>query len=258
MKKVSCITFIILLGFRLSSALESFPILTDSDTLKVTLVYHGSKVCLFGKAPDSSDNVFAALVSADCPPIELVKEEKRLIFWLAVKKFKLENMPALYMFASAKPENLSDLLSSELNTRNFPADYHYHLSHSQTERVSGKTAPDDFNKLYSGFIELKEKQGLYKIDNDGIVLHSNGLFHYKFKLCDRVPMGKYKLRVLSIKEGRLNGWSEAEITVKTAGLAAQMANLAQNHPLIFGLLASITAFAAGALANMIFRMYEHG
>ncbi len=247
----------ILLGIRLSLAFESFPILTDSDTLKVNLVYHGSKVCLFGKAPDSSDNVFAALVSADCPQIDLVKKERRLIFWLAVKKFQLENMPALYMFASAKPETIDDSLSCELHSCNFPADYHYHLSHCQADCVSGKAAPDDYNQLYSGFIELKEKQGLYKIDNNGIVLHSNGLFHYKFDLCDKVPMGKYSLLVLSIKEGRLNGWSEAEITVETSGTAALMANLAKNHPLFFGLLASVIAFAAGVIANMIFRMYEH-
>lgn len=229
---------------------ECFPILTDRDSVAVTLLYSEGKVCIFGKAPEGTEEIAAVLISTSRSEMEVGVREKFLLFWITGKRYIIENMPSIYQSASGGVcPGAGDCQEIKYGYSSLYSKWNY-------RRLNGKTDADDDKLLFDGFVRLKEKQGLYKYEPNSIVLKENGLFHYKFTITDDAPEGKYVIRVRAYKGDGLCGLSEQTIEIARKGIVRNMSLMAKGYPLAYGIIAVLTAGITGIVVSIAFKSGE--
>jgi hypothetical protein len=79
------------------------------------------------------------------------------------------------------------------------------------------------------------------------------LFHVRLPLPATVGTGDYRVEVLLIREEREVARQELFFRVERTGSAAQIAGVAREAPLVYGLGCIVLAAAAGWLGSVLFR-----
>ncbi|MBN2327430.1 MAG: TIGR02186 family protein [Candidatus Omnitrophica bacterium] len=227
-----------------------FPTIFEEDAVHINLDFKGDEVRLFGSAPSQTDGIVAVLRSQETPPMHLSRKKRVVLFWMTVKKFLVDNLPGCYQIASSDP--LHQLIKDDSQTDSrfgyeaLRNDWRYELE-------SGQSDPDDESVLFDGLIQMKENQGLYKIDENGARLHDNGLFLCRFYLPAAITTGQYIVQIFALRQGRIVGASEASLSVEKRGLAWALTYTAANHSVLYALIAVTIALSAGVLVSFLFK-----
>jgi uncharacterized protein (TIGR02186 family) len=182
----------------------------------------------------------------------LARKERVAIFWMATKRFEVENMPGLYALASSAPLHhlLGEHYESICEANGFG--YAALRSHWHVERVSGEEAADDLDQLFQGLIKLKEKAGLYQKQEGVVRLEHNELFYHKFRIPDSVTVGSQTVTAYAIKDQRIIARGSVTFPVDRAGAVAWLVRLSSEYSVLYGVIAVLVAAGAGLTASRIF------
>ncbi len=253
----------ITLGCLLCGALMALPagggaeeMITESTKhhIEVGARFSGERIFFFGTLPDPEAEVVVKLIPAEAHPIKLTRKEKVVLFWMATKKFKVENMPHIYKIHSSKP--LKDILTPETAAR-YGLGYDSLKRNMKIELLSGRRTEDDHDVIFRGFIKMKEGENLYRVAEDRIRITKGRLFEHYFTFPDKAKEGTYMVESYAVKNGRVVGHSKDVIEIRKVGLTAWLYRMAKQSGVLYGIMAVMIALGAGLLVGTVFKGGGH-
>jgi hypothetical protein len=125
--------------------------------------------------------------------------------------------------------------------------------------IKGEAAPDDADKVFKGFIKIKQESNLYNVVEDPrrLEISEGKLFKHYFRFPPAASEGKYLVESFAFMGGQLVGYGKDVIEIKKVGLEHWFTDISQNHPIFFGILAVFIALGVGLLVGMIFKKGGH-
>ncbi len=222
---------------------------SSKKQIDMGMTYAGDTIAISGIAPAGSQ-VAVLAASKNTPPMALSRKGRVVVFWMSVKQLEACNMPALYrLYTSGPMTQVCSVQAADQLRLGYPS-----LRRAMTAKCTkGEPSDDDADLLFKGFIRLKEKDGLYGVNEGSVKVSPDGRFEETVAFPDKVPEGPYMIRVYAFKDGQLVGSGETEITAQKVGLDKWLATTAKESGLTYGLMAVVVALSAGLGVGMIFK-----
>jgi uncharacterized protein (TIGR02186 family) len=234
--------FLLLAGVK-AGAQEDVNILVDPPRVEVGLFYGGVEINVLTNVPSDLDVVVK--ISGMKSDLELKRKGRKAgVLWMNVGELDFHNVPALYAIESSRP--LAELASKEELLR---------LGIGYESFKKEATAGDEVaEELYGELIELKEHEGLFKIDEGGVKSGSPNMEQVSasFFLPAKAPRGDYEVEVFGFENGRGSLLGSRPIEVVLTSSTSFISNMAENHGLAYGCLASAIAIIAGLITGYVF------
>lgn len=226
------------------SAPAGLDLVVSPPLVKIGATYDGTTLTVTGKVPAGSD-VVVRFVGAQG---ELhMKEKGRALglLWMNLGSLTLERVPSVYLVMASK----------ELDAL-CPAATPYRLE--QVARDIAITPADkDTPVNRQELLKLRREEGLYREVPGGVTLSPADGASQEFRAVLPVPSkllpGEYTVEVLALKDGHLAASGKASVPVELVGIPARLADVAFNHSLVYGILATIVALLSGLAIGLVFQ-----
>lgn len=222
---------------------QASPIVADISTYRVAIDagFTGIRLFIFGARNASGDVV--VVIRGPEKTFVVRKKENMGGIWVNRKQFRFSGVPEFYAVASAKPlENLeAEALLKKLGIG----------SNALLASPEGANALALFPEFSNAFFEYQQKKRLYQNDVS-LSFMGETLFKTTIPFPDTIPKGDYTAEIYLISNGELSGMQTMPIRVEKTGFDAFVADIAQQQPLLYGLLAVLFAACSGMLAAKAF------
>lgn len=226
----------------------------SANTISIQSNFTGTDIVIFGQAssivrqPNDPSGYELAIV-VEGPPQDITTRRKRrfLGVWVNREAERFQNVPSFYAVASTinighmAERGILDDLGVGLN--------HINLAVSGVSNVA-LSDRDDFRKA---FIRLRQQSGLYSEREASIEFLTDTMFRTKIPLPANIPVGEYTVKSFLFHDGKVVSQTDQTLSVAKTGFEQVTFKLAQNLPLVYGVLAVALAIFTGWLAGVIFR-----
>lgn len=215
------------------------------DKIDMGIFYNGTEVKATADIPICDGAVL--VLEAGQEEMNMNRKGRVGGLWLNVAHIKVQNAPKVYILA--KSGNLDNICPPEARRelRIGPEYLRRHIRFICDEPLKGS----EFDEL----LNLKTETGTYKLDID-INLDSVGQDAMRLSavlpVAPTMPPGVYDVVLYCFKDGVPIQGGTARLTIERTGLARLLANLADNRPALYGLLAIAVAVSIGIIMGVIF------
>ena len=235
--------------------------LTDAR-VQVDARFSGASLTLFGAVFNPTDRPADVVVVVRGPdaPMRLVRKTRVAGLWLNGRPVLFEGAPGYYMTASSRP--LSEVAGFGALRRlgvgvdhlriDAPEERTTATRYGVRDVVISRLGEDDLD-WRRAVIRLKEANGLYASDPEGVRFVDQGLFRARIDLPAEAPTGGYVAEVWLFQDGAPVSVAELDLTVEKVGLERTIYDFAHRRPWTYGLLCVLIAAAVGWSASRIFR-----
>lgn len=212
------------------------------DQVSLTSGFSGTEVMLYG-AVDQKSDIVAYVSSAEPGPQTVIHKDRVFGIWVNRGSATFTSVPVLHTVVSTRP--LSDIASEQV------------WLHNRVSFAGLDIEPNDpaLASYREGLIAAKIRQGLYAIDEGGVVYADGRLFRASLHFPATLPPGRYTVTVLQLREGRIIDAAVRPLIVNKVGLGALISKLAHDNGLLYGLFAVFVAATAGLVAGYAFRRH---
>lgn len=114
-------------------------------------------------------------------------------------------------------------------------------------------AAEGLGEFEEAVVRIKQRQGLYRYDPEGVVFVGQNLFRATVDLPANVPVGDYATDVYLLHEGELLSHNRSRLTIRKQGFERFVYSAAFEYPRLYGIFAVIIAILAGLLASALTR-----
>jgi uncharacterized protein (TIGR02186 family) len=248
------ITVIIIYQVRPVFATEPMVTEATQDTIQIGVRYSGERIYFFGTLPDPEADLVVKLISKEASPLKVSKKGKVLLFWMSVKQYEITGMPQIYKVHTSGPleEILTPALAKQLNIG-----YETLEQGMGMKLLRGESSKEDREMLFEGFLSLKKRQDLYRIEENTIRIAKGKLFEHSFNFPDKAREGEYVIESYAVKAGKVIGSSTDVIDIRKIGLTAWLYRKSQHNGVFYGIMAVVIALGAGLLVGIIFKGGGH-
>ncbi len=213
--------------------------------ISISTFYNGTTLEVKGSVPEDNDALI--VVSGHKHDVHLKEKGKVAGFlWMNKTDVSLENTPAVYMVYS--PEGATKKFLNAETGIGYKA---------LVKDISIQPESEDKAFIFSEYVKLMEKSGVYAINESSIVYGSvkKGMkeFSVTLSIPSKMTPGTYSVKALAVKNGTTVSETSEDLNLELTGLPATIAKLAYGSPLLFGFMAVFIAIATGLLIGMIFR-----
>lgn len=213
--------------------------------------FNGAELLLFGAiiyprgvTPDGPVDV-AVIIRGPTQAITVREKQKIAGIWVNADSTDFRSAPTYYAIATSRP--LDQIVDEKT-----AAIYELGLNRLQLS-PSGEIGSDNQKRFSNGLVDLKSRGGLFRQEAGSVEITDSVLYRARIVIPSSVPVGKYTAETLLIKDGRvIVADDNVEIEISKSGLEALITILAQDHSLIYGLLAVMISLALGWFAGFIF------
>lgn len=224
----------------------------SSDSVGITASFDGSEILIYGavkrEAPIPGGLPLQVVVTVEGPAqaVTVWRKERRAGIWVNTESLDVGSAPSFYAVATTGP--LDQILLPEWDAR-------YRISVPLAVRAfAGPVEVSDTVPFTEALIHLREKNGLYRLDEGSVSIVDQTLFRADVSLPANLIEGDYKTRIFLLRNGEVVDVYRAPIEVRKVGLERWLYNLAFDWPLIYGLMSLAVAVAAGWGASVAFRL----
>jgi len=207
--------------------------------------YNGLDLKVSGTVPANSE-VIVRLTGA---PSTLHLREKGKVFglvWMNVGKVTLNNVPKICLITASSP---LDLLGK--------AAVPFRLEALAKEISIEKDGGDPSIDIPHQLLLLKTKEKLYGEAAQGITLGPNEGGVRSFTAVIKVPSaispGAYQVEAIALHNETVTGHSTATITAELIGFPKWLSELAFQHSLLYGVMATVVAIFSGLVIGLVFQ-----
>lgn len=222
------------------------PLVVDlSDHLvAITTAFSGTDVLLFGATDGPGDVI---LVVRGPATRKVVRKKDRIGFiWANRDSVTYENVPAFYQVFANRPLN-------EIAPRSVLARHQIGTENLAFTRVDQSVTDSFLPGFRAALVRLKQKESLYGVGTEPVVMLANRLFKAELHFPANVPTGAYSVEVYLIRDGAVVSGKITPLVVSKIGLGAEIFDLAQQQAPLYGLAAIILAIASGWMAAVVLR-----
>lgn len=222
----------------------------SSNAVEITTNFDGSEILIFGavrrEEPIPLNAPLEVIITVEGPSRTVAVRRKDRVFgiWANTQSYEASDAPTFYAVSTTGP---FDEVLSDAN------DLLYGVSIPRAIPQVASGTPDQ-SAFSEALIRIRQDEGLYQYNEGGVILRQSTLFDTAVQLPANLVEGDYQMRIFLTRDGEVVSSSQGEITVRKVGLERLTYNLAQNQPLIYGILSLLIAIAAGWLASVFFRL----
>ena len=214
--------------------------------------FTGTQLLLFGAILDPSgqragrEYDIIVVLKGPSEPIRLREKEQVGGIWINAGSTDFRSAPAFFAVASSRP---IDAIVDEKTA----AIYEFGLNFIQLS-PTGVIDPVEQARFVSGLVDLRERQGLYKQDMDGVLIREQVLYQARIDLPSNVSTGTYTAETFAVTQGRVIASAVAEVEVRKVGLERLVEIFAQNYSLWYGISAVLLSVGMGWAAGRLFAL----
>ena len=213
--------------------------------VEITTAFTGSAVIVFGatQAPLGEAEGRDVLIRVEGPPQPMTVRRRVQVagLWVPGPSANFPAVPGFYALAGTRPHsevlNEAERAAARLGLINLPM------------RAEGEQAP----VFRAALLTLKREAGLWVEQPEPVAVQGGRLFSARVPLPSTVAPGEYRVSVLLVEQGRVTAWEEHRLSVARIGSAATIAGLADDWPLVYGLLSVLLAALSGWIGSILFR-----
>jgi len=211
--------------------------------IAITTGFVGTDVLLFG-AIEGPGDVVVVIRGPQRP--EIVRRKARIAgIWMNEREMALNNVPAFYVVASAKP--LAEILSPVARMR-------HEIGFDYLQFAPKRAAPaNEVEEFRQALIRNKQRDDLYLEETGKVSFLGPTLFRTRINFPSNVPTGTYTADVFLVRDGSVVSAQSTPLVVGKVGFGAELFDFAHQRPALYGILAVAVALGAGWLAGVVFR-----
>lgn len=223
----------------------------SQNRVSITADFDGSELMIYGavkRGEPTPDGQLDVIVTVEGPSTPLVIRKKNRVagIWINSEKVKVDAAPTFYAVATTGP--LNSILSETDNLR-------HRITVPRAIRAIGLAGEATEAKTYiDALVRIRQDSGAYRSMQGAVQLTEDTLFRTDIALPANLTEGEYTVRMFLLRDGRVIDAQDRVIGVRKEGLERFLFNLAQDQPLIYGLLSILLAVVAGWGASAAFRL----
>jgi uncharacterized protein (TIGR02186 family) len=161
---------------------------------------------------------------------------------------RLSQAPSFYAVASTNP--LRDILSAVEDLR------HGITLGQVISTVGASQTVDDVENFTAALRRIREREGLYLINEGGVALDQQTLFRTSIELPSNLVEGTYETRIFLLRNREIVDMFTTGIPVRKVGMERWLYTTANTQPVLYGLMSLVIAIAAGWGASALFRLLQ--
>lgn len=221
----------------------------SQDAIAITTNFEGSEILIFGavrrEAPPPGTAPLEVIITVQGPPrpVTVRRKDRRFGIWVNTDASEIDAAPTFYAVQTTAP--LSVVLSQTEDMR-------HRVTLDRVIRAVG-TGRADQDLFNAALIRIRSADGAYQLIEGGVRLREQTLFDTAVRLPANLTEGEYVTRIFLTRDGAVVDLYEQTIPVRKVGVERMIYTLAQDRPLIYGLLSLCIAIAAGWMASAVFR-----
>jgi uncharacterized protein (TIGR02186 family) len=224
----------------------------SQNRVSITADFDGSEILIYGavkrETPAPSDRgPLEVIVTVEGPstPVTVRRKARVAGIWVNNASVTVDLAPSFYAVATTGP--LNHILSDTDNLR-------YGITIERVIRAVGITdEADKAGEFLLGLLRVRTDEGRYRVLQGKVELTEETLFRTDVILPANLTEGEYKVRLFLLRDKRVIASQERVIGVRKEGLERFIFNLAQQQPLLYGLISLALAALAGWGASAAFR-----
>lgn len=222
----------------------------SSNEVAITTNFNGSEILIFGavrrEAPIPLDAPLEVIITVEGPsrPVVVRRKDRVLGIWANTEMVDVAAAPTFYAVSTTSP--FEEVLSDANDQR-------HRISVPRAIRAVS-SGVEDQSAFIEALIRIRQDEDLYQYNEDAVTLRQSTLFDTAVQLPANLVEGDYRMRIFLTRSGEVISQLESDISVRKVGLERLTYNLAQNQPLLYGILSLLIAIAAGWLASAAFRL----
>ena len=224
----------------------------SQNRVSITADFDGSEILIYGAvkrdAPPPEGGPLEVIVTVEGPstPVAVRRKDRVAGIWINNASVHIDSAPSFYAVATTGP--LDHILSDIDNLR-------YGITIERMIRAIGiAEEADQAGEFVLALLRVRTNEGRYRVLEGKVELSEATLFRTDVVLPANLTEGEYKVRLFLLRDKRVIASQERVIGVRKEGLERFIFNLAQQQPLIYGLLSLALAAIAGWGASAAFRL----
>ncbi len=225
----------------------------SQNRVSITADFDGSEILIYGAVkretpPPGNRGPLEVIVTVEGPstPVTVRRKARVAGIWVNNASVTVDSAPSFYAVATTGP--LDHILSDTDNLR-------YGITIERVIRAVGITdEAEKAGEFLLGLLRVRTNEGRYRILQGKVELTEETLFRTDVILPANLTEGEYKVRLFLLRDKRVIASQERVIGVRKEGLERFIFNLAQEQPLVYGLISLVLAAAAGWGASAAFRL----
>ena len=230
--------------------------------VEVNSGFRGARIVLYGAVfdPQARPSDVVVIVRGPEQPVRIARKVRVLGLWVNSRPVVFRGAPGFYIAASSRP---LDEIARFAELRRLGAGVDYLAIQAPAEqRVETRYGIRDMvvSRLGADYLEwrravvrLKEKAGLYAVDEHGVRFVDQGLFRAELALPAEAPIGEYRAHIVLFQGGKPVSEKFRTLTVTKVGVERGLYLWAHRRPWSYGLAAMAFALGAGWAASRAFR-----
>lgn len=224
----------------------------SQNRVSITADFDGSEILIYGAvkrdspAPEGGPLEVIVTVEGPSTPVAVRRKDRVFGIWVNNASVHVDSAPSFYAVATTGP--LNHILSDTDNLR-------YGITIERVIRAIGiADEADKAGEFVLALLRVRTNEGRYRILEGKVELTEDTLFRTDVVLPSNLTEGEYKVRLFLLRDKRVVASQEKVIGVRKEGLERFIFNLAQERPLIYGLVSLVLAALAGWGASAAFRL----
>ena len=220
----------------------------SQSRIEVRQGFTGAELLLYGAvvAPGNEQPDYDIVVVLKGPSEAIrIREKERIAgIWMNSGASDFRSAPSFFAVASSKPVN-------ELVDERTAAIFELGTRFIQLSPV-GEIELTEQSRYAEGLVDMRERQGLYQEDPDGVRISEGVLYQARINLPSNVTTGPYTAETFAISRGRVVASATAKIEVVKVGLEGRVVLEANRNSLLYGGFAILLSVSMGLLAGRFF------
>ncbi|MEO8244249.1 MAG: TIGR02186 family protein [bacterium] len=223
----------------------------SQTNVSINANFDGTAILIYGAAmrdaPPPVWPLLQVIVTVEGPRVPIVVRQKERVagIWINRGSVALEDAPSFYAVMTSGA--LDEILSPEEDQAN-----HISIPSTIAEVKLGAVAgavPD-----YLAALErIRKAAGTYVRAENSVLLLQQSLFRTEVALPSNLIDGDYRVRIFLTRGGKIIDMKQSQIQVRKDGLERILFRMAQDQPLLYGLISLLIAAVAGWGASEAFR-----
>lgn len=234
---------LLLLGLGATTDAQELVADLSDHLIAIDSEFTGADLLVFGAIEGDGD----VIVIVRGPRVPVVVREKARFFgiWLNASSITFNDVPTFYAVAATRPPE--EILDADMRRLN-----EIGLDQLHIEAEPGSNI-EDAEAFRDALIQLRQRNGLFSAEPGKVNFLGRQLFRTAIHFPAAVPVGRYTVDVVLVRDGQVVQSFGPPLTVDKAGLGAEIFDFAHNDSALYGILAVIGAALAGFLGSLLFR-----
>lgn len=222
----------------------------SQSRVSITANFDGSEILIYGAVKRETpvpEGRLDVIITVEGPssPVVVRRKDRVAGIWINHAAVMVDSAPSFYSVVTTRP--LSEILSHTENLRQG-------ITIDRVIRAVGIASEAEGADAFVTALErVRGQEGRYRLMEGKVQLTDATLFRADVALPANLTEGGYKVRIFLLRDGRVVAQQERLIGVRKEGLERAVFNMAQDQPLIYGLLSLVLAAFAGWAASAVFR-----